>query len=242
MKAVCNAAPAVLGEESVLTETIETDSGRLVYRLVFARQEPAIWLGHLDMMRTFERAIRRASIPVAWSRGYNPRPQMVFALPISVGLAADADLLDVRCDDAIDPAELKNRLNLYLPLGLRVVSTAQVQSSSKSLMSMVNKAGYRIEAPGIGLAANGLLSGDAALLVEKTRKGKTSIINLRSLILHWNCPSEDQLDVLVMAGSSSNLRPDLLLKLLTQQAGLDEQRAADAEITRTALFLDDDSI
>ncbi|MDD4745132.1 MAG: DUF2344 domain-containing protein, partial [Eubacteriales bacterium] len=52
--------------------------------MAFSRREPAIWLAHLDMMRTFERSVRRAGIPVAYSAGYNPRPQLAFALPVGV--------------------------------------------------------------------------------------------------------------------------------------------------------------
>ncbi len=82
----------------------QSDIEGYILRLRFSRAEPAIWLAHLDLMRTFERAIRRADLPVAYSKGFNPRPQLAFALPIGVGLATNDDYVDVSLTRPIEPS------------------------------------------------------------------------------------------------------------------------------------------
>ena len=91
------------------------------YRLRFSRREPAIWLGHLDMMRTFERTVRRAGLPVTWSQGFNPRPHLEFALPIGVGLATDDDYVDVLLTELLDESALVKRLNASFPTGIQIL-------------------------------------------------------------------------------------------------------------------------
>ncbi len=75
---------------------------RLVLRLRFSRSGPPVWLAHLDLMRTFERAVKRAKLPVQWSAGFNPRPDLVFALPIGVGLETCADYVDIGLLPAVE--------------------------------------------------------------------------------------------------------------------------------------------
>lgn len=220
-----------------MTEQTESKTEIFVYRITFSRQEPAIWLGHLDMMRTFERSIRRAGIPFVWSHGYNPRPQMVFALPISVGLAADADYLDISCESETNTESIKDKINQNLPSGLHVDDVKSIIPTKTSLMSLVQQACYRIEADGICLYAKPVLESDSDLVVEKIRKGKSQQLDLRPLILEWGCQGESVLDIRVLAGSSQNLRPDLVLKLITEQTDMSVRAAEDAMITRTSLVL-----
>jgi radical SAM-linked protein len=239
MKHAWAAEQTALEEVSALTDQTGTTNRLYVYRLTFSRQEPAIWLGHLDMMRTFERSIRRAGIPIAWSHGYNPRPQMVFALPISVGLAAEADYLDINCESQADTDFIKNNLNQNLPAGLSIGSVTAITPEKASLMSLVKQACYRITAADICVHAKSLLNDDRPLVVEKIRKGKSQQLDLRPLILEWNCTDNSNLDIRVMAGSSQNLRPDLILKLLTERTDINMSAAEDAMITRTSLILAD---
>src|SRR5665647_1069663 len=68
-----------------------------ICRFRFARSGSLSYVGHLDLMRTFERSLRRAGLPLLHSQGYNPRPMMVFALPLGVGISTTDDYLDVSC-------------------------------------------------------------------------------------------------------------------------------------------------
>ena len=214
-----------------------------VVRLRFARGQPAIWLAHLDLMRTFERSIRRAGLPVAYSKGYNPRPHLAFALPIGTGLATRDDYVDVFLDEPVEPDELMNRLNPCLPSGLAILAARTVSGIGPSLMSLIRAADYRLQGPGLSTAADQLLSlpADQPWLVEKEGKSGKSMVDIRPLFISLKPSGSDDLLIRVKAGSHENLRPDLFLKALASLAGLDPLAAADTAITRERLLIKPDN-
>lgn len=206
-------------------------------RLRFARREPAIWLAHLDMMRTFERSIRRAGLPVHWSQGYNPRPQMTFALPIGVGLATEVDYVDIQLIEPVDPQLVMDRLNPCLPMGFEILAAGPVESSKVSLMSLVQAADYRLQSPGLA-AAWRRIPVTQPLIVDKFSKGRTLEVDIRPLILDLQVQSDEELVIRVKAGSSANLRPDLFLLALKVYGELPDLAAADCAVTRLGLLIE----
>jgi radical SAM family uncharacterized protein/radical SAM-linked protein len=227
--------------ETSQSELVKNDAEGLqpVLRLRFARTEPAVWLAHLDMMRVFERTIRRAGLPVAYSHGFNPRPQMTFALPIGTSLATQDDYVDLFLTQEISPAEAVNQLNCFLPAGITVLAAASVPDSGNSLMSQIGAAEYLLETQGLAAAADRLYATPAGQpwLVEKTGKSGPAKQDIRPLILGLSGDGPDRLIITVLAGSRQNLRPDLFLSALVLYGGLDPQLAADASITRLRLLV-----
>ncbi|MEA4888079.1 MAG: TIGR03936 family radical SAM-associated protein [Clostridiaceae bacterium] len=208
-------------------------------RLRYGRQEPAVWLAHLDMMRTFERSVRRAGLPVAYSQGYNPRPQLSFALPIGVGLATLDDYVDVMMTEPVDAKTAIQQLNRNLPKGLFIMDAQPVPEEGPSLMSLIAAADYEIRGEGLTEAIGVLLSlpPDTAWPAEKFSKGKKIDVDIRPLIMSMDLQAPNIIKIRVKAGSRENLRPDLLLQLLMRRCGLDPVMAGDAEITRLALWI-----
>jgi radical SAM-linked protein len=206
-------------------------------RLRFARRGPAIWLAHLDMMRTFERSVRRAGLPMRWSEGFNPRPQMTFALPIGVGLATEDDYVDLSLTEDLDPSDVQNRLNPCLPQGLSILSAGRVVDRTVSVMSLIRAAHYLLDCPGLA-GAVARIPNTQPLIVSKFSKGKTIQVDIRPLILDLQIASPDQIRLRVKAGSSANLRPDLFLKALVEYGELPAANAADCAITRLALLVE----
>src|SRR2546426_2254200 len=90
------------------------------YLILFEKGDSARWLGHLDILRTFERAIRRAELPIAFSSGFNPRERIAFASALSVGVTASAEPATVELTDPVAPEELVERLNAKLPPGIQL--------------------------------------------------------------------------------------------------------------------------
>lgn len=205
-------------------------------RLRFARREPAIWLAHLDMMRTFERSIRRANLPIRWSQGFNPRPQMTFALPIGVGMATEDDYLDIQLVEDLEPAAVMERLNPCLPAGLEILAAGRVAASNISLMSLVQAADYRLQSQGLAESV-ARIANTQPLIVEKFSKGRTIDVDIRPLIIKLTIVDADQLILRVKAGSSANLRPDLFIKALEIYGDLPELAAKDCAITRLGLLI-----
>ena len=92
-------------------------------RLQFEKTGNAIWISHLDLMRLFQRAFKRAGLPLTHTQGYNPRPSVSIALPLSVGIESCCELLDFELDGdrTFTATEIKERLNNALVEGVRVL-------------------------------------------------------------------------------------------------------------------------
>lgn len=91
-------------------------------RLLFEKKENAVWISHLDLMRVFQRAFKRAGLSLKHTQGFNPRPSVSIALPLSVGIDSGCELLDFDIEETnITPAEICERLNAHLVAGVRVL-------------------------------------------------------------------------------------------------------------------------
>ena len=209
-----------------------------ICRFRFARSGSLSYVGHLDLMRTFERSLRRAGLPLLHSQGYNPRPMMVFALPLGVGISTTDDYLDVSFSEEVDVKHVIASLSPMLPEGLAVLEGWSVPEENGSIMALVSAASYRLQAPGITDALTKLFLMDE-VLVEKKSKGQMRTLNIRPLMLRMieEVPQNaNSCTVLVCAGSHENVRPDLLLLALTTYVDYPEKDSANCGIVRTGLF------
>ena len=103
-------------------------------RLLFEKTGNAIWISHLDLMRLFQRAFKRADLPLTHTQGFNPRPSVSIALPLSVGVESVCELLDFDLDgETVDCQEICSRLNRTLVPGVRVL---QVYNTGKKLKEL----------------------------------------------------------------------------------------------------------
>lgn len=91
-------------------------------RLLFEKTGNAVWISHLDLMRLFQRAFKRAGLPLTHTQGFNPRPSVSIALPLSVGVESGCELLDFELDGAqVSCEQIRDRLNQALVSGIRVL-------------------------------------------------------------------------------------------------------------------------
>lgn len=114
-------------------------------RLRFFRGEELKYISHLDLMRFWERALRRAQIPVIYSEGFSPHPRISLAAPLPLGTTSEAELMDVFLRRAASPYFIIQSLNPQLPPGIRIVETFQVPFSGPSLQSQVRCAEYHVK-------------------------------------------------------------------------------------------------
>ncbi len=114
-------------------------------RVTFATDDTVKYVGHLDMHRAWERAIRRAQLPLAYTQGFNPQARLQFAAAMPVGFTGRAELADVYLNAALDPAEFIARLAAALPPGIRPLAAEPVSRETPSLQSQVAGARYRVE-------------------------------------------------------------------------------------------------
>lgn len=115
-------------------------------RITFAKGQEIKYISHLDLMRLWERALRRARVPLAYSRGFNPRPKIAVAAPLPVGFTSRGEVMDVILERYVSPYNFARGLAPHLPPGLELLSVEEVYPKLPSLQSQVRSAEYRVTA------------------------------------------------------------------------------------------------
>ena len=114
-------------------------------RITFARSDDMKFITHLDMMRFWERALRRANIPIAYSEGFSPHAQISLAAPLAVGVTSEAELMDVYLAKPMTPRDLLRDLTKELPAGVTAVSAEEVGMALPALQADVRFAEYDVD-------------------------------------------------------------------------------------------------
>jgi radical SAM-linked protein len=189
-------------------------------RVRFQKLGKVRWTSHRDVARMWERACRRVRLPLAWTGGFSPRPKLSFGLALPTGDESLAEYLDLELvDDAVvDVVALPAVLSDALPEGVDAVAAAAIDARAPSLQEEVAACSWRLHVSGeshdVGDAVARALAAPT-LLVERERKGTTSVDDVRPAILELEVsslgPGETQLDALV-ATQQRGLRPVELLR------------------------------
>ena len=114
-------------------------------RVTFSRGEEVKYLSHLDLMRLWERALRRADIPLAYSQGFSPHPRISIAAPLPIGVTSSSELMDIMFNKRFSPYYFIKAVGEQLPRGIILVGVEQVAMQLPSLQSQVRKAEYCVE-------------------------------------------------------------------------------------------------
>lgn len=187
-------------------------------RIKFAKEGAMKFIGHLDIMRYFQRAIRRAGINVAYSEGFSPHMIMSFANPLGVGLTSEAEYFDLVTRSEYSSRELADRLNKVMVEGVKVLNVVQVpEEKASKAMSLVAAADYlvRFRYPET-LPENwkqsfaAFMEKPSLLVMKKTKKGEKEM-DIRPLVYDWHM-EDDGIFLKVSSGSSDNLRPELVIE------------------------------
>lgn len=187
-------------------------------RVKFAKEGVMKFIGHLDIMRYFQKAIRRAGIDIAYSEGFSPHMIMSFANPLGVGLTSEGEYFDMQLRTPLPSAELVRRLDSAMVDGVRVISAVQVpDEKAGKAMSLVEAADYRITfrenqpLPDDWQSLFGdFMDRPSIVIRKKTKKGERET-DIRPLIYDWHFEDE-AVFMKVSSGSSDNLRPEHVLE------------------------------
>lgn len=208
----------------------------MLVRIRFSKMGKVRWTSHRDVARIWERAIRRAALPVAYSEGFSPRPKVSFGLALPTGHESLAEYLDVQL--AIDPQAsaghvdlhtLPARLTAALPVGFDVVATVVIDRSEESLQQAVTSCTWQIEVPGLPIGeaeercATALAS--PSLVVTRQRKGAEVTDDLRPAVRALTVVGATASGVELVAELATHprgVRPSELLTAL--RPGLEEGR------------------
>jgi radical SAM-linked protein len=152
-------------------------------RITFGKQGPLRYTGHLDLHRIWERAARRADLPLAYSQGFHPQPKLNLASALPLGFSSRCEILDMRLSTDIPLEGLKERIQSAVPSGLQVMDVQTVDEKLPALQTLVERADYEasLTEP---IEPDDLARRVSALLQESTlpreRRGKT--YDLRPLV------------------------------------------------------------
>ena len=114
-------------------------------RITFIKQGALRYTGHLDLHKLWERAARRAELPLAYSQGFHPQPKMNLAAALPLGFSSRCEVLDMRLEHDIPIGDLPTRLNQTLPSGIQVVNVEQVDERAPALQTQVLSSEYEVE-------------------------------------------------------------------------------------------------
>lgn len=116
-------------------------------RIAYTKIEDARYIAHLDLTRVFERAIRRAGIPMSYSEGFNPHPKISFGSALAVGVEGEREYVDIEIQREMDLGEVLGRIQEQLPPGVRLLQGRVLNQGAKALMAVLNAASYRMRVP-----------------------------------------------------------------------------------------------
>jgi radical SAM-linked protein len=114
-------------------------------RVRFKRRPEVKFISHLDIIRLWHRALRRANIALAYSEGFNPHPRISLAAPLALGVTSEAELMDIWLAKYISPHSFTTCVNQQLPPGMEILQVYQIALTLPSLQSQVHYAEYRVE-------------------------------------------------------------------------------------------------
>jgi radical SAM-linked protein len=203
-------------------------------RLRFGRREPVRFISHLDTMRCWERALRRASVPLDYTQGFTPHPKLAVAVPLAVGVTSDSELMDIWLRKWLPPQSVMMLLRRELPHGFTVEEVWEVPAGGPALQAMVQRARYVCSAVhGSGLdgaqrSVEAFLRADSVVHeFERVREARS--VDLRPLVHALEVSAGEEgacgISMSLGAGQQGSARPDHLLEVLGfELPGLSIQR------------------
>lgn len=191
-------------------------------RLRFKKTGRAIYISHLDLMKTVQRAFSRAGYALKYSEGFNPRPQLSFALPLSVGMASVCDVLDFKLKQDADLAELPQKLTDALPEGIEIIEVYEPQRKAAAIKWLEISGVMEYDKNNTAEMAEQLTAFFAAeeiIITRKTKRGEGEA-DIKSAIKSITfTPDMGQVNVhAIISAQEPTLNPELLTQALVQKA------------------------
>ncbi len=178
-------------------------------RIRFSKNEIVKYLGHLDIMRAFQRFFNCADVRMEYSVGFNPHQKMHFALPLGVGIISEAEYLDAQIADGQDTEMIRDNLNKACKGAFTIINVKELLPDARKAMASVCYAEYEIIfKEKIDLNTEKYLSRDSIILQKKTKTGIKDV-DVKALIVRLE-QTDSVLSVLMKTGSQDSIKPELI--------------------------------
>ena len=176
------------------------------------------FIGHLDMVRYFQKVMRRANVDICYSEGFSPHQKMSFAAPLSVGVISKGEYFDIEVNSSLSSKEMIKNINAQNVEGVKVVSYKELPEGAKNAMSVVAGADYFVYTDLFTEEqVNDFYAQDEINILKKTKKSE-KIVDIKPMI-HEMKFNEDGIFMKASQGSAANLKPDLVMSALEQFTG-----------------------
>ncbi len=200
-------------------------------RIKFRKWGVMKFIGHLDMMRYFQKAVRRAGIDICYSQGYSPHQIMSFAAPLGVGITSDGEYFDIEVNSQGSSKESMDALNAAMVEGVEVTSYVRLPDTAKTAMASVAAADYRISCKeGCSpynteewkeIIEQEFLNQPDFIITKKTKKSERTV-DLRPLVYSFSVEEQEHSPAFflrVSTGSTDNIKPELVLSSILERLG-----------------------
>ena len=209
------------------------------YRVKFQKYGVMKFVGHLDIMRYFQKAFRRAELPIRYSEGFNPHQIMSFAAPLGVGITSDGEYMDVDMKVEVNSADACEKLDAVMVDGMRIAAFKALPDTAEKAMAAVSAASYLLfYKEEVSLSKEALIEklhafydANQIMITKKTKKSEREL-DLKPLIFDFkvvDLPEElieesvysYGLQMMVSTGSTDNIKPELVMEHFHKSAGLE---------------------
>ena len=195
-------------------------------RIKFRKYGVMKFIGHLDVMRFFQKVMRRADIPIAFTGGFSPHMIMSFANPLGVGVTSDGEYFDIELAEAVDMKAAVERMNQVTVEGIEIVNMVPISDDKKQTgMSIVAAADYLSSLKKGSFPmdwkeqAKRFIAQPSILIVKTTKKSEKEV-DIKPMIYAFEIRDES-VYMKVATGSVENLKPELVMQAFTNFLGVD---------------------
>ncbi len=203
---------------------VQVNPTKLFLRFKFKKIGNLQYISHLDLVRTMHKIIVRAGLPLWYTEGFNPKPKMIFAAPLSIGTESVCEFMDIRLNEYMDPEEAKNRLNANMTDEMQVIEAYYPETKFTDLAWLsytvtVNTTGA---SPELAEQCNNALNAGKVEILKKTKSGE-AIVDIRPLIRTADAVFTDgniRISCVLSADPSSFLNPEYIIKALREKCGI----------------------
>lgn len=202
-------------------------------RIKFRKYGVMKFVGHLDIMRYFQKAVRRANIDICYSEGFSPHQIMSFAAPLGVGITSDGEYLDIEVHSTKSTKEMLETLNATMVEGVEITGYVKLPDDAKTAMSIVAAADYELifkkdyEVPFTKSAAaeavKNYFETPSEVLVTKQTKKSERVVDIKPLVYAFEVAGTEEaprFEINLSTGSTDNLKPELVLEWLFDRMGI----------------------
>ena len=223
---------------------VQVNQTKLFLRFKFIKRGSLQYISHLDLVRTMHKVIVRAKLPLWYTEGFNPKPKMIFAAPLSIGTESECEYMDLRMSEYIDPAEAMARLNANMTSEMQVTEAYYPESKFTDLKWMSYRLSFTPVSIDEGLVCrcNDSLAADK---VEVVKKNSDQTMDIRPLIKSATAVREGDsivINAILCADPSRFLNPEYIAKYLKDKCGLishPDLTAEHYEILRLNAYFED---